>query len=161
MLAVDEMQRVSALQSLDVLDVPIDLRFELMAQVAASLFDVPLVSMTLVDDHRQWRLASWGPIPRESPLEGGICPVAMLSEGLFVVPDMTRDPRFVDNIYVREHGLRFYAGWPLKAPGGEPIGSFCIMDLRPRRFSRADRDALTDLGRWMQEELLAGVRPQS
>ena len=161
MLAVDEMQRVSALGSLDVLDVPIDLRFELMAQVAASLFDVPLVSMTLVDDHRQWRLASWGPLPRESPLEGGICPIAMRSEGLFVVPDMTLDPRFVDNIYVREHGLRFYAGWPLKAPGGEPIGSFCIMDLRPRQLSRADRDALTDLGRWMQEELLAGVRPLS
>ena len=161
MLAIDEMQRVSALRSLDVLDVSVDLRFELMAQVAAWLFDVPLVSMTLVDDHRQYRLASWGPLPRESPLEGGICQTAMRSDSLFVVPDMTRDPRFVDNIYVREQGLRFYAGWPLKAPGGEPIGSFCIMDLRTRQLSRIERDTLTDLGRWMQEELLAGVQPQS
>jgi GAF domain-containing protein len=160
MQTISEDRRLSALRELDVLDVDVDLRFELMTMAARQLFDVPYACITLVDADRQYRVARSGPVEQEGPLEGAICPHAMWSDDLFVVPDTRQDPRFADSPYVLgEPHLRFYAGWPLTARRGEPIGSFCIMDVRPRRLSDADRGALADLGRWVQEELLAGVQP--
>lgn len=157
---IAERQRLAALRSMDLLDGSVEARFELMAQAAARLLGIPLVSITIVDEHRQWRLALAGPLPREAPLTGAVCPEAMHASSLFVVPDLAADPRFANSPYVTgEAGLRFYAGWPLKAPGGEPIGAFCVMDTKPRRLSWADREIVCDLGRWVQEELLRGVRP--
>ena len=155
-----ERRRVAALRSMDILDHPMEARFELVAQAAARLLQTPVASLTLVDEHRQWRMAMVGPLTKETPLEGAVCPEAMYSSTLVVLPDVAEDPRFADSRYVKELGLRFYAGWPLKAPGGEPIGAFCVMDLKPRQLSWAEREIVCDLGRWVQQELLQSVRPQ-
>ncbi|SDS58272.1 GAF domain-containing protein [Friedmanniella luteola] len=160
MTPTDGLQRLRALRDLDALDVEADLRFDLMVQVAQHWFDLPMVSITLVDAARQWRVAFYGPLTRQTGLDGAICPVAMEADGVFVVTDATRDPRFAESSSVTGGPrIRFYAGWPLRAPGGELIGSFCVMDTRPRCFSRADRDALQDLGCWVEGELALGVRP--
>lgn len=155
-----EVRRLEALGSLGVLDADVDQRFESMVLVAQHWFDLPMVSITLVDADRQWRVAFYGPLTRQTGLDGAICPVAMTADEVFVVPDASRDPRFAESPSVTgDPRIRFYAGSPLHAPGGEPIGSFCVMDTRPRCFSRADREALHDLGRWVENEIALGVRP--
>lgn len=150
--------RLAALRALHALDVTADRRFDLMAMVAQQMLDVPMVSLTLVDADRQWRVAWRGPLEQEGSLEGAVCAVAMFSEDLFVVPDLRRDPRFRDSPYVLdEPRLRFYAGFPLRSRSGQPVGSFCVMDRRPRHLLAADREVLTDLGRWVTHELQTGV----
>ena len=37
---------------------------------------------------------------------------------------------------LKEHGIRFYAGIPLLAPNGQPIGALCLMDMKPRYVLR-------------------------
>jgi hypothetical protein len=49
--------------------------------------------------------------------------------------------------------LRFYAGHPLHAPGGEPIGTLCVLDTEPHTLSEAQRGLLRDLAFWVQTEL--------
>jgi GAF domain-containing protein len=58
------------------------------------------------------------------------------------VRDLARDPRFANNPFVKERGLRFYAGVPLRGPNGLPIGSLCILDTKPRDMT------------WQEQELL-------
>ncbi|SDS52492.1 GAF domain-containing protein [Friedmanniella luteola] len=157
---ITEERRLAALRSLDALDVlhP-ELRFDLMTLVAQRLFAVPMVSITLVDVDRQWRVSFCGPLERTAPRAGAVCPVVMWSSEVVVIPDLQADARFCDSPFVvGDAGLRFYAGFPLRAATGEPVGVFCLLDHHPRLLSRSDVDAFTDLGRWVQDELRAGVR---
>ena len=41
--------------------------------------------------------------------------------------------------------MRFYAGYPLEAPGGERIGALCVIHREPRTFSSADAATLRSL----------------
>ena len=72
-----------------------------------------------------------------------------------MVPDAQQDDRFRLNPKVTgELGtIRFYAGHPLEAPGGERIGALCIFDSQPRQFSETEARALRDLAEWVQHEL--------
>jgi C4-dicarboxylate-specific signal transduction histidine kinase len=44
-------------------------------------------------------------------------------------------------------GIRFYAGVPLRLASGLPLGTLCVADIRPRRISAAQREALEILAR--------------
>ena len=43
-----------------------------------------------------------------------------------MIEDLARDRRFASNPWIRQRGLRFYAGAPLRAPNGQPIGSMVL-----------------------------------
>lgn len=52
---------------------------------------------------------------------------------MFIVPDTLEDPRFVKNgLVTGAPFIRFYAGAPLVSPGGYKLGTFCIIDRKPR-----------------------------
>jgi GAF domain-containing protein len=85
------------------------------------------------------------------------CAHAILQPEALVVPDALEDPRFADNPLVTDDPrVRFYAGYPLSAPDGSRVGTFCILDHRPRALGEADLAALRDLARLVEEELVAG-----
>lgn len=53
------------------------------------------------------------------------------------------DERFRDNPLVTgEPFLRFYAGAPLEYEGQVRLGSLCLLDTKPRSFSRGDQAEL-------------------
>ncbi|GAA1748888.1 PP2C family protein-serine/threonine phosphatase [Kocuria aegyptia] len=45
------------------------------------------------------------------------------------------------------------AGQPLAAPGGERIGSLCLLDTRPRTLSADERTLLQEMAGWVEREL--------
>ena len=49
--------------------------------------------------------------------------------------------------------VRFYAGHPLVSATGHAVGTLCLYNARPRTFSAADRQMLTELGGWVETEL--------
>ena len=73
-----------------------------------------------------------------------------------MVEDAVLDPRFAQNpIVLEDPHVRFYAGQPVKGPGGHNIGTLCIMDNLPREFSAEDRETLRDLGEMVEKEFKA------
>jgi GAF domain-containing protein len=53
---------------------------------------------------------------------------------------------------LKERGLRFYAGTPLRS-NGLPIGSLCILDIKPRRLSEREKRLLKVLAEDVMEEI--------
>jgi len=73
-----------------------------------------------------------------------------------VVNDARTDERFCDNPLVTcDPNIRFYAGYPISAPDGSKMGTLCIIDSEPREISAEDRSLLRELGRMVEEELIA------
>ena len=54
---------------------------------------------------------------------------------MLVIEDVAKDPRFANNPFLIENGIRFYAGAPLRSSSGFAIGSLCVIDTKPRSFS--------------------------
>lgn len=148
-----EHTRLAALDSLDVLDTPAEQRFDRYTRLAAMTFGVPVALVSLVDEHRQWFKSRCGLDVTETPRSVAFCSHAVALDGMLVVEDATRDPRFAANPLVNgAPHVRFYAGQPLHSDG-QPVGTLCVIDYAPRSFSEEQRQVLRDLADLVEVEL--------
>src|SRR5690606_2110339 len=109
---------------------------------------------TLLDAERQWFKSEYGLGIRELPREISFCGHAILQKGVMVVPDATKDERFVDNPVVGgKHGIYFYAGCPIYALDGHALGTLCVLDNKPRELSQRMLDNLKDWARLVEQEI--------
>src|SRR5690606_34325789 len=131
----NEAERLQTLASLRLLNEEQDLRFDHITAKLARILDVPIALVTLVDRDRQVFKSQSG-LPaelaerRETSRDLSVCAHVIVSEEPLVVEDLARDRRFAGNPLLKEHGLRFYAGVPVKAPNGVVIGTLCVLDVK-------------------------------
>jgi CheY-like chemotaxis protein len=156
-----EGRRLDALHALRVLDTPPEERFDRYTRIAASLFDVPIAMVSLIDRDRQWFKSRHGFDLAETPREAAFCAYTILDPVVLQVPDALQDARFADNpIVAGPPRVRFYAGAPLAAPDGSRVGSLCLIDGRPRQLDARQLALLRDLADLVQAELAAGAAEQ-
>ena len=141
-----EIERLSALHSLNLLDTPPTESFDRITRLASSIFEVPVALVSLVDTERQWFLSRVGMALPETCREDAFCDYTVRSPEVMVVNDATLDPRFAQNPLVTgETGIRFYAGAPLRLRTGHQVGSLCLIDRKPRVFTDLQKRQLQDL----------------
>ena len=152
----DEDARLAELRSLNVLDTIAEERFDRLTRMARRLFGVDVALVSLVDENRQWFKSCAGMELSETPRDISFCGHAILGDGAFVIPDALQDERFADNPLVAgPPHVRFYAGCPLRGPGGRKLGTLCIIDSKPRAFSDEDVEMLVDLALMVEREFSA------
>jgi two-component sensor histidine kinase len=129
----DETTRLAALHRYGILDTPVEAAFDDFVEIASQVCEAPIAVVNLIDEARQWFAAEKGLGVREMPLDASICAHAILQPGIFVIPDLTKDPQFDCNPLVTgEPRLRFYGGALLETAEGLPIGTMCVLDYKPR-----------------------------
>ena len=152
----DDEQRLQALRQLLILDTPPEERFDRVVRFAADEFDMPLVLVSLVDARRQWFKARVGLDACETDRESSFCGHAILQAGILVVENALEDERFHDNpLVLGPPDVRFYAGAPLQLPGGEIVGTLCMIDRRPRNLDAIDLAIFGSLRDLVVSELVA------
>ena len=150
--------RLKALRDLLVLDTPAEERYNSIVEFAAAEFNVPMVVISLVDNDRQWFKASVGLDVRESSRDVSFCGHAILTPDTMVVPDALDDLRFMDNpLVLGDPHIRFYAGAPLELPGGEVVGTLCLLDSEPRHFEPAEMQTLGALRALVVDQLMTAA----
>ena len=90
---------------------------------------------------------------RSTKREVSLCGHVIANDETMIVRDLARDPRFANNPFVKERGLRFYAGVPLRGPNGLPIGSLCILDTKPREITRQEQELLKMIAGDVMEQI--------
>ncbi len=152
----NEDERLRALHDLMLLDTPPEERFDRVVRFVAEQLDMPIALVSLVDEHRQWFKSRVGLESAQTERDISFCGHAILKPEIFVIEDASQDPRFADNPLVTgEPHVRFYAGAPLSAPGGQHIGTLCVLDTVPRKLGAVEL-AILDSLRTLVNETLAG-----
>ncbi|HSW19816.1 MAG TPA: ATP-binding protein [Ramlibacter sp.] len=148
--------RVRRLHGLGVLDTESETVLDAFTDLAASFTGMPIALISLIDRDRQWYKSAVGlPQGDQTPRAVSFCGHAIASDGLFEVEDATLDERFHDNPLVLEAPhVKHYAGAPLVMPGGERIGTICVVDHKAGRLDKRGRLFLCKLAQNVVNVLL-------
>jgi signal transduction histidine kinase len=154
---LNEIARLKALHALEILDTPPEEAFDRITRLARNIFGMPMATISLVDEDRQWFKSRIGISAEETPRSISFCTRTILSDEVMVVPDAQADARFAGSPLVCDDpGIRFYAGAPLRTREGHNLGSLCIMDTVPRPdLHTHQRGILADLADVVVEECLS------
>ena len=143
--------RLEALRRAHVLDTPPEEAFDRLTRLAAAVLHVPVSLVSLVDHDRQFFKSCAGTLPepwhaqRQTPLSHSFCRHAVTRAQPLVIDDAREHPLVKDNGAVADLGVVAYAGVPLILSDGHAVGSFCVIDSKPRKWTANDLDVLRTL----------------
>ena len=133
-----------------------------MARLATTMFEVPIAYIALIDTDRQWFKAKCGLEESETAGDSSFYGHAILDDNLLVVPDTRKDKRFEnDPMVIGKPFLSFYAGYPLKDPERNTVGTFCIADRVARELTDSDLNAFRDLALLAENEITTHTLQES
>lgn len=151
---VNEGERLAALHQYQILDTPAEDIFDVITRFAADACGTPISFLSFVDRDRQWFKSKVGLEVSETPRGVAFCAHAILQPDPLIVHDALQDGRFAANPLVTgEPRIRFYAGAPVVAPGGRPLGTVAVVDHVPRELHQDRVTLLSSLSRWVASEL--------
>ena len=149
-----EQQRLHALRRYRLFNSEAEKSFTGMARLVGEIFKAEIAMISLVDDEEVSFGANIGMDTTIGPRGESLCSLTVLSTDVNVVEDASKDPNVAKNPLVcGEFGLRFYAGAPLITHDGLMIGSVCIVDVQPRKFSEHERKILQGLAVVIMEQI--------
>jgi len=151
----EEDKRLEALHQMAILDTKPEERFDALTREALERLHVPISTISILDEDREWFKSCQGLDMTEGPRNIAFCSFALLAKSMFIVPDTLKDDRFKNNPYVTgKPFVRFYAGMALlDYKSGLPIAVFCIKDTQPRNFSMEEVSILMELADRAEKEL--------
>jgi GAF domain-containing protein len=150
----NETKRIEALNRYNILDTPPDGSFDRITKLAATIFEVPIAIISLVDTERIWFKSAHGLTVNQIDRVPGLCASAILSSDVYVIGDACKDPRSLANPLVAgEFGLRFYAAAPLQTEDQCNLGTLCIIDKTPRSLTEKEQKILKELADVVMDEM--------
>jgi len=151
----NEQARLEALHQLHILDTPPEERFEQLTRIAMVALQMPMASVSFIDAERQWCKSSPGMAKPEVARSISFCGHTILQAAPLVIPDASKDERFHDNPLVTQDPphLRAYIGVPLFSETGYCVGSFCVLDRKPRQFTPEQIEIMIHLATVAEREV--------
>ncbi len=118
--------------------------FDFLTRIAAEICDTKISMIGLVTQDDHLFLSTHGLEAGESAKDFPFCAYAFNREREpFIVEDARKDERFQDNpLVTKESGVLFYAGIPLIDKDKNVLGSFCVIDDKPRSISKSQLNSL-------------------
>ncbi|MGN6478388.1 MAG: GAF domain-containing protein, partial [Flavipsychrobacter sp.] len=151
----NEQDRLKTVYSYQILDTLPEKDFDDITILASEICQTPIASISIIDADRQWLKSKVGMLSQETPREITFCGHAInKADEILVVPNSEEDERFRDNPLVTgEPHVIFYAGVPLKAEDGNPLGTLCVIDTKPRQLSDSQLKSLKALANQVVTQL--------
>lgn len=147
-------QRVALMREFDCAFTPREERFDRITRLARKLLEVPICTISIIDQDDLWFLSEQGINAAHIRRESAICSHAIVQQLPLLVKDTQQDPRFCDSpIVLGPPFVRAYGGVPLEIEPGLMVGVLCVADTTPRQFSREELQSLQDLAAMVVAEI--------
>ncbi|MFC1456484.1 GAF domain-containing protein [Microvirga arabica] len=135
----NEILRLKALKDLEASKWLPNVTIDRVTAFARSHFGVPMCLVNLIEADQALVASKQGLDVSRLDRRIAFCSHTILQPSVLVVSDARADERFKDNSVVTgEPYIRFYAGAPLIYEGDVRLGSLCLLDTKPRSFSRGE-----------------------
>lgn len=143
-----ERTRLEQVEQLQQLDFDKYKEFKDITNLATQLCGTPISLITLLDEHTNWIKVATGVNVKNAPRETSFCQYGIQQNDLLIVPDATKDKRFIDSPLVNSNpNVRFYAGAPLILNNGARVGMLCLFDMKPHHLNAIQKSSLITLAR--------------
>lgn len=150
----NDTRRLAALRENNCAYAPREERFDRITRTAKRLLNVPIALISVIERDEQWFRSVQGLEVDHTPRDISFCGHAVAVNKPLYIPDTWQDEKFFDNpLVIGPPGIRAYLGWPLEISPGLAVGTLCIIDTMPRRFSPDEHEALRDLAAMAEAEL--------
>ncbi len=150
----DEPARLAALKAYEVLDTAPEPAFDRITGLVKTILGVPIATVSLVTDDRQWFKSCVGLDINETARDISFCTHTIQARVPLNIPDARLDPRFAENPLVTgPPHIVSYLGIPLVTPDGYNIGSLCAIDTKPRNFDAGQISILENLAALVMGEM--------
>ena len=152
--------RLRALRASGLLDTPPEEIFDRLTRLARAKAGAALAVFSLLDANRQFlksvsgSAGAWAS-QRELPLSTSFCKHVVLSGAPLVIPDLRSHVLIQEDPALTALNLMAYLGHPVRAPGGEVLGTLSVYDAEPHNWSAEDVTGLEDLAAAAAAEIAA------
>ncbi|MGW4273641.1 SpoIIE family protein phosphatase [Streptomyces seoulensis] len=157
--ALNDPARLAAVRATGLLDTGPEPEFESLANMAAAVTGCGRAFITLVDEQRSyWKscVGVDGPqaTDRQNPVGESFCYFLVGLDGEpFTVTDAAADPRTRDHPSVAPMKIGAWAGYPILGPGGEVLGSMCVIDENPHDWRPEELTMIETMARSVSSEM--------
>ncbi|MCU0977099.1 MAG: sensor domain-containing diguanylate cyclase [Steroidobacteraceae bacterium] len=149
-----ETMRLSELQLRDLVNTPLEARFNRLARLAREAMHVRAAAVSFLDPEREWFKAVTGWNVAELPRHRSLAARLLEDGGPVVIEDTLRDERTRDHALVTgAPAFRFCALYPLKDCFDNLLGAIAAYDIEPRAAAAQLARTLEDVGQLAQREL--------
>nr|WP_260408421.1 ATP-binding protein [Planomonospora venezuelensis] len=128
-----------------------------VTRLTARLLEASAAMVSLIDLDRQVVVSAAGPgvrqAVRDTPLSQSMCVHVVVADEPLIVADARADRRWCGLSAVSEGEVAAYAGVPLHASGDQVLGTLCVVDAEPRRWSREELEELENLAAIAESEI--------
>lgn len=133
----------------------IDHELQEIVQLAAEICSCSIAMITLMDGETQFVKFTNGVSIEKVNYMDTFCQFTLQNKALTMVPDATKDQRFINNPFVMQSPyLKFYAGMPLVSELGSAIGTLCVFDTKTKVLTAVEMEMLQSLSQqvtWLLE----------
>ena len=145
---VSSPRRLTVVQRSELLDTESEDTFDSLSRLAATLMGTPASFLSIVDGDRDFYKSQIGlpePLASRRQLSGRtFCHYVVAGSAPLVIDDTHADPTWRSVPVVDSLGVRAFLGVPVFVDG-QPIGSFSVVDSRPRDWKPSEVETLVQL----------------
>lgn len=133
-------------------------QFNRPTRLAQRFLQVPWCLVSLVDDTRQFFKAQTGltgPVAtaRQTPLTHSFFQHVVTSGTPLIIEDARGYSILCTNLAIPELGVIAYLGFPIVTPDGYVLGSFCVIDTKPRKWEQSEIELVRELAQVVNAEV--------
>lgn len=156
--ALHDPARLAALRETALLDTPSEEAFGRLIRLAAKLLRTTSAMVSLVTEDRHvcnsgvGLAAPWAS-RREVPLAYSYCKFAVASKEPLIIEDARTHPLVQDSPAIAELGAIAYAGIPLTTAEGHVLGTLCVVEDEPRKWTDEEISVLEELATSVMTEI--------
>ncbi len=155
---VNDPLRLQAVKNTQLLDTPAEASFDRLTKLASKLLKTPVSFVTLLEKNRDFVKSHYGlpePITTEREIRAhpSFCQHIISHTEPLILEDARENPLFSDFPSVQGMGVVAYAGIPLITPEGYALGTCCVVDFKPRKWTKDEIEILTELAKSVMTEI--------
>jgi GAF domain-containing protein len=157
-VALMDPKRLRALRETALMDSPAEASFDRFTRLASLTLNTPTSIVSVIDADRHFLKSCVGvPEPwagrRELPMSHSFCKFVVAEKRPLIVDDARLVPHLKDTPGLLDMNVVAYVGMPLFTPEQYPLGTLCVADRQPRKWTARDITILQDLSAALMAEI--------